>query len=82
MPRLHITMPQDQYDELKYLAALTGKKLATLAHQAVSEFLSDQTEQTRRAVRLAMRELDEQRAMEGLREMMEGRNRESNSGSS
>jgi hypothetical protein len=71
MPRLHITMPQDQYDELKYLAQLTGKKLATLAHQAIAEFLSDQTAQTRRSVRLAMRELDERRTTEAIEKIRE-----------
>ena len=70
MPRLHITLTQDQHDELRALASLTGKKLATLAHQAVSEFLSDQTAETRRAIRLAMRELDEQRAMAAIKERL------------
>jgi hypothetical protein len=73
MPRLHITLTQDQHDELRALATLTGKKLSTLANQAVSEFLSDQTEQTRRAIRLEMRELDEQRAMAAIEERLGSR---------
>jgi thymidine phosphorylase len=72
MPRLHITLTQDQHDELKGLAKLTGKKMATLVHQAVSELLTDQTAQTRRAIRLAMRELDEQRALTAIEQMIEG----------
>ena len=67
MPRLHITLTQDQHDALRCLARLTGKRLGTLAHQAIWEFLDSQTEETRRAVRVAMRDLDEQRAMEALR---------------
>jgi predicted DNA-binding protein len=65
-------MSQDQYDELKCLAKITGKKLATLVHQAVNEYMSDQTEQTRRAVRLAMRGLDEARALAAIQDMIRG----------
>jgi hypothetical protein len=63
MPRLHVTLTDDQHDEMRCLAGLTGKKLSTLAHQAITEFLQDQTTPTRRAIRTAMRELDEQRAL-------------------
>lgn len=66
MARLHITLTDDQHDELRCLAKLTGKKLSALAHQAVSEFLQDQTRDTRRAIRAAMRSLDEQRALQAL----------------